>query len=252
MAKQWHQLERLDHKSLKKLQQDREKQVVQQKQETDRKRIMIIAASIIAVIICGVVFLMILRNRAAQKAYQEERAKIYTVGVSEMKGSVLGRSIGDWEKVKSDFTFDDEYTFKVEKDGRLSVTLQQENVVKLASMSEMTVMKATLHETENRVAKENVSLARGELTAAISLDGRDILEIESGGVVAKGASGLFKVLYNNAKGSGEVVVKNGLVEVYSKKNPAKRVKVSGFYKVTFDSSQLGNPTQASVIQYDWR
>ncbi|HEY9068679.1 MAG TPA: hypothetical protein VIV61_00400 [Candidatus Ozemobacteraceae bacterium] len=252
MAKQWHQLEKLDHKSLKKLQLDREKQAQQQKQEADRKRIAIIIGSVLLAIICAVVFLMILRNRSAQKAYQEEREKMYKVAVTDVKGSVQGRSIGDWEKVPPGFSFDDEYTFKVEKDGALAVKLQLENVVKLASMSEMTVMKATLHETENRVVRESVSLSRGELTVAISLDGRDLLEIESGGIVAKGASGLFKVLYNQTKGSGEVVVKNGLVEVYSKKNPSKRVKVSGFYKVVFDLNQLGNPTQASVIQYDWR
>lgn len=252
MAKQWHQLEKLDHKSLKKLQVDREKQVVQQKQDADRKRIAIIGVSIVIALICGIAFLMILRNRAAEKAYKEEREKLYTVGVAEVKGPVMGRSIGEWEKTPPAFTFNDEYTFKAEKNGHLSVKLQLENVVKLASMSEMTVMKATLHEKENRVVRESVKLSRGELTSAISLDGRELLEIECGGIVAKGASGLFKVLYNQAKGTGEVVVKNGLVEVFSKKNPTRRVKVSGFYKIVFDSNQLGNPTQASVIQYDWR
>lgn len=252
MAKQWHQLEKLDHKSLKKLQLDREKQALQQKQEADKKRIYIIAASILIALVCGIVFLSILRNRSAEKAYKEEREKMYAVSVAEVKGPVLGRSIGDWEKIAPNFTFDDEFTFKADKGGQMSVKLQLDNVVKLASMSEMTVLKATLHEKENRVVKESVKLTRGELTAAISLDGRDMLEIECGGIVAKGASGLFKVLYNQTKGTGEVVVKNGLVEVYSKKSASRRVKVSGFYKIVFDVNQLGNPTQASVIQYDWR
>ncbi len=252
MAKQWHQLEKLDHKSLKKLQQDREKQALLQKQEADKKRVYIIVASIVIAIVCGIVFLSILRNRAAEKAYKEEREKMYSVSVAEVKGPVMGRSIGDWEKMSTGFAFDDEFTFKADKSGQMSVKLQLDNVVKLASMSEMTVMKATLHEKENRVVRESVKLSRGELTAAISLDGRDLLEIECGGIVAKGASGLFKVLYNQTKGMGEVVVKNGLVEVHSKKNASRRVKVSGFYKIVFDANQLGNPTQASVIQYDWR
>ena len=137
MAKQWHQLEKLDHKSLKKLQQDREKQALQQKQDADRKRVYIIVASVVIALVCGIVFLSILRNRAAEKAYKEERDKMYAVSVAEVKGPVQGRSIGDWEKISPNFTFNDEYTFKTDKNGQLSVKLQLDNVVKLASMSEM-------------------------------------------------------------------------------------------------------------------
>jgi len=63
---------------------------------------------------------------------------------------------------------------------------------------------------------------------------------------------LFKVIYDADKNKGEVVVKNGLVEVGKKRGGGRPVKVSGFYKVTFGEGDISTPTQASVIQYDWR
>ncbi|MDD2998646.1 MAG: hypothetical protein PHV05_06250, partial [Candidatus Riflebacteria bacterium] len=123
---------------------------------------------------------------------------------------------------------------------------------KLFSLSEMTVSTPVLVKTENKIEKELVVLKRGELTAAVSLDGRGILVVESADVSVVGASGLFKVIYDEKKDRGEVVVKNGLVEVGKKRGGGKPIKVSGFYKVTFGGGDISTPTQASVIQYDWR
>lgn len=252
MAKQWHQLERLDHKSLKKLQQEREKAVLTQKADADRKRVAIIGGVVVGVIVCLAIFLVILRNRAAERAFKEEREQLLVSHVGDVNGKVVGKSLGDWESIDKALTFHEEYTFKTEKEGFIVVELQRKNMLKLLPESEMLVKPPELDPKENRVVKEFAELNRGEVTVSIALDGRELLEVEAGGVVALGASGLYKVLYNNAKRTGEVVVKNGLVEVFSRRSPQKRVKVSGFYKVTFQDGQIANPTQASVIQYDWR
>lgn len=252
MSKQWHQLERLDHKSLKKLQQEREKAVLGQKAESDKKRAMLIGGAVLVVLVVITVFVITLRNRAAERAFKEQRALLLNTTVTDLAGKALGKSLGDWEKIEKGLVFDDEYTFKTEKEGFLVVELQRKNLLKLLPESEMVVKPPVLDEKENRVVRELALVNRGEVTVAIALDGREILEVEAGGVVALGASGLFKVLYNNTKRTGEVVVKNGLVEVFSRRSPQKRVKVSGFYKVTFQEGQIANPTQASVIQYDWR
>lgn len=252
MAKQWHQLERLDHKSLKKLQQEREKALQLQKAEAERKRLAVIAGVVLAVVVCLVMFVVILRNRAAERAFKEERAQLRFSSVTDVNGKVLAKSLGDWETIDKGLRFDEEYTFKTEKEGFMVVELQRKNMLKLLPESELVVPPPTLDEKENRVVKELAVLNRGEVTVSIALDGRELLEVEAGGVVALGASGLYKVLYNHVKKSGEVVVKNGLVEVFSRRSPEKRVKVSGFYKVTFQEGQIANPTQASVIQYDWR
>ncbi|RCK79282.1 MAG: hypothetical protein OZSIB_0153 [Candidatus Ozemobacter sibiricus] len=252
MAKQWHQLERLDHKSLKKLQQEREKALQAQKAEAERKRLLITIGAVLAVIICIAIFLVILRNRAAERAFKAERAQLLFASVTDLSGKVLAKSLGDWEIIDKGLRFDQEYTFKTEKEGFLVIELQRKNMLKLLPESELVVFPPTLEDKENRVIGELAVLNRGEVTVSIALDGRELLEVEAGGVVALGASGLYKVLYNHQKKSGEVVVKNGLVEVFSRRSPEKRVKVSGFYKVTFQEGQIANPTQASVIQYDWR
>ncbi|MBF0500906.1 MAG: FecR domain-containing protein [Candidatus Riflebacteria bacterium] len=257
MAKQWHQLERLDHKSLKKLQVEREKNVLNQKSDSEKKRVLVIVGAVLFVLLAIAGFVTVIMNRAAKKEFQERREELYKSTVIDARGTTLGRSIGEWEKIKKGTVINGDYSFKTEKDGFLVVELQLKNQVKLASVSEMTVFKPELDDKENKVNKERVSVNRGEVTVAVSPDGRELLEVEANRVVALGASGLYKMLYNVNKGTGEVVVKNGLVEVFSRSGEAggfngKRVKVSGFYKVTFQNGQISNPTQASIIQYDWR
>jgi hypothetical protein len=252
MAKQWHQLERLDHKSLKKLQVEREKAVKDAQSAAERKKQLTVVAVFLFVIVCAGIFLTILSRRSAQRAFEEARDKLYINTLTETTGQVYGRSLGDWERLEKGFVFTKEHVFKTEKEAYLTVELQMKNILKLAPESEMTVRQNTLAEKENRIAREQAELNRGEMTVAIALDGRDLLEVEAGGVLALGASGLYKILYDRTKNTGEIVVKNGLVEVFSKRQPSRKVKVSGFYKVTFANGEISNPTQASVIQYDWR
>ena len=128
--------------------------------------------------------------------------------------------------------------------------LFRSNLIKALGNTEMIVVRPFLAEKENKVEKEAAELVRGEVTVTIDLDGRDLLEIIAAGVTISGKSGLFKILYNQDKDYGEVVVKNGLVEVKSQTD--EPVKVSGFYKVVFSSRKVQQPVQASVIQYDWR
>ncbi|MBF0410717.1 MAG: hypothetical protein HQM10_25455 [Candidatus Riflebacteria bacterium] len=241
---------------MKKLQLDREKQIAAQKEEADKKRMVIIAASVVTVIALVIVFVFILMKKTAEREYQAARAKLYEHKVSDFGGAAFCRSIGDWEPMKKGMVFNTDYTFKTEKDGFITIALYMQNQVKLGSTSEMVVFKPQLHEKENRVLKERVVVNRGEITVSISMEGRDLLDVEAPGVVSIGASGLYKMIYNDVKRTGEVVVKHGLVEVLNKKGEAggnqKRVKVSGFYKVTFANFEITNPTQASVIQYDWR
>ena len=51
MAKQWHQLERLDHKALKKLQQEREKAAKLATQKAENQKKMIVGGVILALFI---------------------------------------------------------------------------------------------------------------------------------------------------------------------------------------------------------
>lgn len=252
MAKQWHQLEKLDHKALKKLQVEREKAQKLAQEGEEKKRRMIIGVIVMAALLVLGVFVIVMRKRAATLAFQEERNKLLFSRVTDITGKVEARHIGAWEVIKEKIEFDKEYSFKTAPEGAITVQLQLENQVKLAGKSEMTVMPPVLAEKENKVEKEPVILKRGELTAAISLDGRGVLSVESSDVQVTGSSGLFKVLYDDDKDKGEVVVKNGLVEVSKKRGGGKPVKVSGFYKVTFGGGDISTPTQASVIQYDWR
>lgn len=252
MAKKWHQLEKLDHKALKKLQTDRDRAVRLAQEAQDKKRRMIIGGAVLFGVVFIIIFFSMMRSRAAEIKRQEDRAKMLFSKVVEYSGKVQCRNLGAWDKLTEKFDFDKEFSFKTGKEAAVSVKLQLDNQVKLAQESEMTVYPPTLARKENKIEKEKVKLKRGEITAAVSLDGRGILEIESNGILISGSSGLFKVIYNQKKEKGEVVVKNGLVEVSQKRGGGKPIKVSGFYKVTFGGGKISSPTQASVIQYDWR
>jgi ferric-dicitrate binding protein FerR (iron transport regulator) len=252
MSKKWHQLEKLDHKALKKLQAEREKAARLAQEAEEKKRRMIIGGSILFGIIVLLVFVQIMRSRAATLARQEERAKMLFSRVSDFVGKVEHRNIGTWDRLSDKIEFDKEYTYKTGEESTVTVQMQLDNQVKLFPFSEMTVYPPVLHEVENKIEKEPVLLSRGEMTVAISLDGRGVLEIEVADVLVVGASGLFKVIYDAEKSKGEVVVKNGLVEVSKKRGGGRPIKVSGFYKVTFGDGDISTPTQASVIQYDWR
>lgn len=252
MAKQWHQLEKLDHKALKKLQLEREKAQKLALDAEEKKRRMVIGVIVLAAIFVLSIFIVMMRKRSAALAFQEERSKLLFSRVTEFTGKVEHRHIGAWDTLREKFEFDKEYSFKTAPEGSVTVQMQLENQVKIAGKSEMTVMPPVLAEKENKIEKEPLILKRGDLTAAISLDGRGLLIIEASDVLVTGASGLFKVIYDDEKDRGEVVVKNGLVEVGKKRGGGKPVKVSGFYKVTFGGGDISTPTQASVIQYDWR
>lgn len=252
MSKKWHQLEKLDHKALKKVQSDRERAAKLAQEAADKKRRMIYGAVALCCIIAIVVFISLMRSRSAKLAFQADREKLLFSKVTEFTGKVESRYIGAWEKVTGKFDFDKEYSFKTSEESSVTLQLQLDNQIKLFQSSELTVNPPVLAEKENKIEKEPVILRRGELTAAISLDGRGLLEIECADISVVGSSGLFKVIYDEKKEKGEVVVKNGLVEVNKKRGGGKPVKVSGFYKVTFGGGELSSPTQASVIQYDWR
>ncbi|MDN5278730.1 MAG: hypothetical protein PWR01_2695 [Clostridiales bacterium] len=252
MAKKWHQLEKLDHKALKKLQAERERAAKLAQEAQDKKRRMIIGGAVLCGIFFIVIFISIMKSRAAEMARKEERAKMLFSSVVEYNGKVQVRSLGAWDKLAEKMEFDAEHSFRTDPDSSVTIKLQLDNQVKLNADSEMTVYPPTLAKRENKVEKETVKLKRGEITAVVSLDGRGILEIESSGVVVNGSSGLFKVIYDQKKDKGEVVVKNGLVEVSKKRGRGKPVKVSGFYKITFGGGEVSTPTQASVIQYNWR
>ena len=184
MAKQWHQLEKLDHKALKKLQVEREKAQKLAQDAEEKKRRMIIGVIVMAALLVLGVFVIVMRKRAATLAFQEERNKLLFSRVTEITGKVEARHIGAWEVIKEKIEFDKEYSFKTAPEGAITVQLQLENQVKLAGKSEMTVMPPVLERKQNR--KEPVILKRGELTAAISLDGRGILSVESSDIQVTG------------------------------------------------------------------
>lgn len=252
MAKQWHQLERLDHKTLKKIQQERERALKQQKEEAERKRKLIIAISICVAVGCILSIIIIIRNRLKYKAYLEERAKLLNNNVENIIGKAYFKTLGDWELLENKITFNQEYTFKTEKESYITINLQLKNQIKILPSSEVVVNPPDLHNDENIIKKQTINLINGEVNVGVSLEGKEKIIVEVEDIKVIGISGLFKVIYNKNKKWGEVVVKSGLVEVLSNKNPSQRVKVSGFYKVMFQNGELSMPSQASVIQYDWK
>ena len=254
MAKQWHQLEKLDHKALKKLQAERERQKKQAAAEEARKRILITSGIVLfGICICIFGFFQI-KAKSNAIDYAKERETYYVYKIKEITGNPQYTRMGVWETIDENTQqniSEIETGFRTNEKETIIVTLQLDNEIKLLENGEILVKRPVLAENENKVESEELDLVSGEITVAITLDGRDLLTINIPelDIVVTGKSGLFKVIFNQKKQQGEVVVKNGLVEV-TRGDDTK--KVSGFYKVTFDRNKLSKPTQASVIQYDWR
>ena len=76
MAKQWHQLERLDHKALKKLQLEREKAAKLAAQQELRQKSIIIGGVIVFVFVLLIVLVITIKNKKdAEKREETETVK---------------------------------------------------------------------------------------------------------------------------------------------------------------------------------
>lgn len=186
-----------------------------------------------------------------EKLYQKNKL-LSTSNIFEYNGSVELNTNGSWSQLKEKIKFENDTGFKTSEDSSVSIQIYGENVIKLCSSSEFLVKSPEFDNSKEKVERQIVKLTNGEITAAVSITGKGILNIEVSNVTIIAQSGLFKVLYNAKEDKGEVVVKNGLVEVKEKGSNFRPTKLSGFYKATFEKGKLNNPKQASVIQYDWR
>ena len=186
-----------------------------------------------------------------EKIYQKIKL-LSTSNVFGYIGNVEFNTNGNWSQLKEKIKFDDNTGFKTSADSSVTIQMYAENQIKLYSNSEFIVNSPEFNYSNEKVEKQIIKLTNGEITAAVSIMGRGILNIEVSNINIIAISGLFKVLYNAKEDKGEVVVKNGLVEVIENRSDSRPTKLSGFYKVTFEKGRLNKPTQASVIQYDWR
>ncbi len=251
MAKQWHQLERLDHKALKKLQLEREKAAKLAAQQELRQKSIIIGGVILVALIALIILCISIKNKQETNRREQAREKLLYTSVSEFLGTVEYRRKSDWSILTKNINFKEDYSFRTSEESSLTLQMQYDNQIKVYSSSEVTVDPPVLEKNEPKINKQVVELTRGELTAVISIGGRGLVHIRTSNIYIKAQSGLFKVIYNDEQDKGEVVVKNGLVEVSEEGSSEKPVKLSGFYKVTFEKGELSSPSQASVIQYDW-
>ncbi len=252
MAKQWHQLERLDHKALKKLQAEREKAAKLAAQKEKQQKMIIIGVLVLIFMAFIVAIGVLITNKKNSDELNAAKEKLLYSSVFEYNGKVEYRKTADWVELSSNITFKEDCYFKTHDDSTVTVQLQADNQVKLYKSSEILIKPPIVEEKEARVSKQIVELINGEMTSAISIDGKGLLSIQVSNLTVIGQSGLFKVIYNEEKNSGEIVVKNGLVEVSINDSSDKPTKLSGFYKATFGEGELGKPVQASVIQYDWK
>ena len=188
-----------------------------------------------------------------------ETKKIYkkikllsTSNVSEYTGSVEFNINGNWSQLKEKTKFENDTGFKTSADSSVTIQMYYENQIKLYSSSECLINSPEIEDSNEKIKRQIVKLTNGEITAVASIMGKGILNIEVSDVTIVAQLGLFKVIYDEKEDKGEVIVKNGLVEVKVNGSDSRPIKLSGFYKVTFEKGNLNQPVQASVIQYDWR
>ena len=186
-----------------------------------------------------------------QRIYEKNKI-LSTSKVSEYTGRVEFSINGNWLELKEKIKFENATGFKTSEDSSITVQMYSDNQVKLYSSSEFWVSSPEIEDFDGKIKRQFVKLTNGEITAAISITGRGVLHIKVSDITIIAQSGLFKVLYNDKEDKGEVVVKNGLVDVMENGSSSRPTKLSGFYKATFEKGKLNKPVQASVIQYDWR
>lgn len=188
-----------------------------------------------------------------------ETKKIYkkikllsTSNVSEYTGSVEFNTNGNWSPLKEKIKFENDTGFKTSEDSSVSIQMYAENLIKLYSSSECFINSPETDDSNEKIKRQIVKLTNGEITVAASIMGRGILHINVSDITIVAQSGLFKVFYNEKEDKGEIVVKNGLIEVKENGSEFRPTKLTGFYKVKFEKGKLNSPEQASVIQYEWR
>ena len=259
MAKQWHQLERLDHKALKKLQAEREKAAKLAAAKAKQQQQIIIAAVVVVAIIGFIsIIVAIVNKRDATNISLEKEKKMFSQ-VVEFSGTPEFRTTGDWETLSKNIEFNEEYIFRTTEDSSISIKTQEDNQTKMYPPSqdfpgtELWVKLPELSVKNDKVIvdKQIIDMVKGQVTVAISVAGKEKLRFKVAGLEIIGQPGLFKIRYNDEKDKGEVVVKNGQVDVISPSSE-KPIKITGFYKVTFENGSVSEPSQASIIQYDWR
>ena len=178
------------------------------------------------------------KQRKTFKQYEEN--KTGTIHLDKYKGEVNYGKSDDWKPVTSELNFSDESYVKTSTDSYLELKMPYDNYIKLFS------------NTNLNLGTSLINLLDGELNTAISTEGKEKLLIRISKINIIGRSGVFKVIYNKESDKGEIVVKNGSVEVIEDNQEQKTVLLSGFYKVTFENDKLSNPTQAKVTDYNWR
>ena len=129
MAKQWHQLERLDHKALKKLQLEREKAAKLAEQQALRNKSIAVGAVILFIIIGAIVLGIVLKKRADARELEAKREECLYSNVAEFLGTVDYRRRGDWTPLTKNLKFKEDYSFKTSEESSLTVQLQKENQI---------------------------------------------------------------------------------------------------------------------------
>ncbi len=180
-------------------------------------------------------------NTSNNTKLETDHKVFQNIKIKNFNGKVFYGKLDNWKPLNTSIKFTEGLFFKTSEDSFLEILFSSENEIKLCSSSELKIEKETL-----------IKLLDGEITASISVSGREKINIYASGINIVGQSGRFKVLYSKEKNQGEVVVKNGLAEVGYIDSKETTNKLTGFYKIVFNQDSLGSPTQVSMKNYDWK
>ena len=228
----------------------------------------IIAATLLALAFIGVLGLTFTRMQQARRPVVSRPSRMGTPGrpvvtfaadfqevsIKDARDASLVAGVGDEASATPGLVLRAPVLVRTGATGRAQIALGKNvNTVTLHGDSELMIDRVVVDTKRGRPLRQPVDLRRGEATFQIGLEGREVLFVRAGRIMANGFSGLFKVIYGGvASDSGRVVVKNGLVDVSVPGPMRKSVKVSGFYEARFVGDQLDKPKQASIIQFNWR
>ncbi|MGM0600233.1 MAG: hypothetical protein ACQETH_10505 [Candidatus Rifleibacteriota bacterium] len=97
----------------------------------------------------------------------------------------------------------------------------------------------------------NCYLYGGEIDIETSSTNSRHLRVITDGICVNPGKVNFKMIFNSEIGSGEVIVKTGILRITSDKDPAKFFSVSTLFGIDFVDGKLKIPHKISIEDYHW-
>lgn len=169
------------------------------------------------------------------------------IEVISVKGRASVEKVDEYQQLLPGQVLTGSYVFQTEQGAKVELRLLNNNRISLLENTEIKIQPGPCMTNDN--IEDVMTLINGKVLVNISINGRGSLCAKIGSTLFNPSSGTSKMIFEQEAGNGEVIVKNGLVEVLQ--TSEEPFRISGFYKVDISGDHVSSPYQASIINYQW-